>query len=115
MTTFDYITETAPFAAPLFVALILLFILRRADAVVQPIVVNVVTGIAKQAQSNALAYGLAIGYGLSASLQALAEQATILHWLVIAAFAKVANPFIVAMLAYAAKSNIGEKQPNQNP
>ncbi len=96
---------------PLVVALVVLFMLRRADAVVQPIVVNVVNGIAKQAGSNALTYGLAIGYGLSASLQSLSEQATLLHWPVVAAAAKVINPCIVAMLAFAAKSDLGNPPP----
>ncbi len=94
--------DIAPFAWPLVVALVLLYLLRKVSNEVQPIVVSVVSGLAKQANTNALAYGLAIGYGLSASLQALAEQATVLQWPLIAAFAKVANPFIVAMLAFAA-------------
>lgn len=102
---FDVIS---PLATPLAIVLLGLLFLRRADAVVQPIVVNVVNGLAKQAGSNALTYGLAIGYGLSASLQALADQATILHWLVIAAAAKVCGPFVTAMLAFAAKNSLSE-------
>lgn len=106
--TFTDLLELAPIGVPLTVILAILLIVRKADAVVQPIVINVVNGIARQAQSNALGYGLAIGYGFSASLQALAEQATIMQWPLLAAFAKVANPFIVALLAYAAKSEINK-------
>lgn len=105
----DTFLDLAPFAWPLVVALVLLYLLKRVSNEVQPIVVNVVNGLAKQAQSNALGYGLAIGYGLSASLQSLAEQATLLHWVVVAAMAKVINPCIVAMLAYAAKSEISPR------
>lgn len=104
----DFI-DVAPFAWPLVVALVLLYLLRRVSDRVDPIVINVVNGIAIQAQSNALTYGLAIGYGLSASLQSLSEQATLLHWPVIAAAAKVVNPCIVAMLAFAAKSDLAGK------
>lgn len=100
--TIDDIPDLLPFAWPLVVASVLLYLLHRVSNEVKPIVVGVVNGLAKQASSNALAYGLAIGYGLSASLQALAEQATMLDWPIIAAFAKIANPFIVAMLAFAA-------------
>lgn len=98
----ETLVDVAPFAWPLVVALVLLYLLNKVSHQVQPIIVGVVSGLAKQANSNALAYGLAIGYGLSASLQALAEQATLLHWPIIAAIAKIANPFIVAMLAFAA-------------
>jgi histidine ammonia-lyase len=101
----DTLIDVAPFAWPLVVALVLLYLLHKVSNEVQPIVVNVVNGLAKQASSNALGYGLAIGYGLSASLQAAAEQATALHWLILAAACKVVNPFIVAMLAYAAKNS----------
>ena len=105
----DNLIDIAPFAWPAVVALVLLYLLRRVSARVDPIVINVVNGIASQAQSNALTYGLMIGYGLSASLQSLAEQATLLHWLVVAAIAKVINPCIVAMLAFAAKSDLTGK------
>lgn len=95
-----------PLATPLAIVLLGLFMLRKADAVVQPIVINVVNGLAKQAGSNSLFFGLMIGYGLSAGLQSLAEQATILHWLILAAAAKVLNPIIVAMLAFCAKNGM---------
>lgn len=108
---YETISDIAPFAWPLIIVLILLVILRKIESTVNPIIVGVVGGLASQAQKNALGYGLAIGYGLSASLQALAEQATILHWVIIAAMAKVLNPFIVAMLAYAANNEIAKKGP----
>lgn len=111
---YDTMLEIMPFAWPLIIVLILLVILRKIENTVNPIIAGVVSGMAVQAQKNALGYGLAIGYGLSASLQALAEQATILHWVIIAAMAKVLNPFIVAMLAYAANNEIAKKAPAAN-
>jgi len=100
-------SDVFPFVWPLIVLLILLIIIRKIESTINPIVVNVVNGLANQAGSNALTYGLMIGYGLSASLQSLAEQATILHWVTLAAMAKVINPCIVAMLAFAAKNDLG--------
>lgn len=104
----DTLLDIAPLAWPLVVLLLLLVILRKIESTVNPIVVKVVSGLANQAGSNALTYGLMIGYGLSASLSALADQATILHWYVVAALAKVVNPCIVAMLAFAAKNSLGD-------
>ncbi len=115
MDTDLLVSILVPMADPLAILLIGLLVFRRADAVVQPIVVNVVNGLAKQASTNALTYGLMIGYGLSASLQALADQATILHWLVIAALAKVCSPFITAMLAFAAKNDLGGSAKSVTP
>lgn len=101
----------APLVWPLCFLLVALVLLWQIREQLSPVINGVVGGLAKNAQSNALTYGLAIGYGLSAALQALAEQATALQWVYVAAAAKVMNPFIVAMLAFAAKNNLGDKQP----
>lgn len=103
----DTLADIAPFAWPLLVLLLLLVILRKIESTINPIVVSVVNGLANQASGNALTYGLMIGYGLSASLSSLADQATILGWPVVAAMAKVVGPFVTAMLAFAAKNSIG--------
>lgn len=110
-TLIDIAADIAPFTWPLVVMVGLLFILRKVETTVNPIVESVVRGVASSATGNALTYGLAIGYGLSASLQSLSEQATLLHWPIIAALAKVVNPCIVAMLAFAAKSDLTGKAP----
>lgn len=99
--------DIAPFIYWLSAVLFLLICLWRIESTVKPIVVNVVNGLAVNAGSNAMTYGLMIGYGLSASLSSLADQATILHWVIVAALAKVVGPFVTAMLAFAAKNNIG--------
>lgn len=111
----DALTDIAPFAWPLMVLLLLLVILRKIESTINPIVAGVVNGLANQASNNALTYGLMIGYGLSASLSSLADQATILHWPVIAAMAKVVGPFVTAMLAFAAKNSIGNIPPAKLP
>jgi hypothetical protein len=75
-----------------------------------------VNGLADRADGNAMAFGLAMGYGLSASLSALAEQATALNWLILAALAKVINPFIVGVLAFTARGAGSQPQgPHQGP
>lgn len=101
------LVEYLPYLLPLGPLITILFVfvvylnLRRD---LQPIVVSVVGGVAKQAQTNAVACALAFGFGLSASLEALSDQATVLHWVVVAALCKVLNPFIVAVLAYATQN-----------
>ncbi len=90
--------------APLIVGLFFLGFIVVACLAMRPVVVKMVDGLAAKADGNAMAFGLAMGYGLSASLSALADQATLLGWLVIAAMAKVVSPFIVGVLAFTARS-----------
>lgn len=104
----DYLQQIWPFI-PLLLAVFLFWGAYSIRRDVQPIMVNVIGGVAKSAGTNAVACAIAIGFGLSASLEALAEQATALHWLLIAAFCKVANPFIVAVLAYATQNGFVKK------
>lgn len=105
--SYDDAITIAPLAYPLTFLLGMLIIARKAESTFNPIVVKVVNGLADNAGSNALTYGLMIGYGMSAALSALAEQADKLGWVVIAAMAKVVNPFLIGMLAFAAKNNFG--------
>lgn len=109
----DTVLEIAPFAWPLVVALVLLYLLRRVSDRVEPIFISVVNGVAKSAQSNAPAYAIAILFGLSASLSAFVDvfkemnrdAIVALSWHQYAVlWAKVANPFIVAILAYATQN-----------
>lgn len=104
----DYLQQIWPFI-PLLLAVFLFWAAYSIRRDVQPIMVNVIGGVAKSAGTNAVACAIAIGFGLSASLEALSEQATALHWLLIAAFCKVANPFIVAVLAYATQNGFVKK------
>jgi hypothetical protein len=124
--TADYIEALAGFCIdppavvwPLSFVLIALLALHRFFSDVRPIFVTVVQGVTKNAQSNAPAYAMAIGFGLSASLMALATEAEKLGWLYIAAGAKVLNPFIAGCVAYATQNKFidpsappPEKKPN---
>ena len=103
MTAAEYIQLVKDFA-PLVVGLFFIGFMVVACLAMRPVVVKMVEGLATKADSNAMAFGLAMGYGLSASLSALAEQATALNWLILAALAKVINPFIVGVLAFTARS-----------
>lgn len=98
---------------PLCFLLILLLVLHVVRENLRPIVTNLVSALAKQAQANAVAVAIAIGFGLSASLSAFIDVFKDLtssaysglsfhQYLVL--WAKVANPFLVAILAYATQS-----------
>lgn len=98
---------------PLFLFLLALLVLRQIKEDVRPIFVNIVSGVAKNAQSNAPAYAIAIGFGLSACIAAFIDvfqslDAVKLHalsWHQYAAlWAKVLNPFVVSVLAYATQN-----------
>lgn len=94
--------------------LLALLAIYRAGGDVRPIFINVVRGVAKNAQSNATAYGIAIMFGLSASLSAFydafaameSKDLSAMSWHQYAAlWTHVLNPFIVAVLAYATQNN----------
>lgn len=106
---------------PLAFMLLVLVITRQFFQDVRPIFVSVVNGVAKDAQSNARAYAIAILFGLSASFSAFwdvfhsldSTSLAAMSWhAYFALWTKVLNPFIVAILAYATKSDFkGGGQP----
>lgn len=86
---------------------------RRIASDVRPIFVNVINGVATSAGSNATAYAIAIMFGLSASMSAFYDVFNSLDAQTLrlmsfhqyfALWAKVLNPFIVAVLAYATQN-----------
>ncbi len=96
---------------PLTFILVWLFILRAFKD--SQITNAIVGGVAKSAGSNATAYAIAIMFGLSASLSSFydvfsqMDRASMdaLSWHQYASmWAKVFNPFIVAVLAYATQN-----------
>lgn len=98
---------------PLIVFALLLIGLHQVKEQVNPVIGGIVKGLSVHAQQNAVGYGMAVMFGLSASLAAfydLFSQVTKtdidgMSWhQYMSLWAKVLNPFIVASLAYATKA-----------
>lgn len=97
---------------PLSFLLFLLVVLHVVREELSPIVKAMVPPLAQNAQKNATVYAIAFAFGLSASLSAFydmfkdltAEAAAAMSWWQITAcLCKIANPFVVAGLAYILK------------
>lgn len=88
---------------PLVTLLLILIFLWRIEKELKPVVNGVIVGLASNAQQKAIIYAMGTMYAMAASLQALGEVATGFGWLGLAAFAKVAQPGVVAIIAYANK------------
>lgn len=110
MTLAEIAILVLPFAWPLAFVLVLLFILRQLREDVNPIMRNVIGGLSQDAAKNAKQYAIAVAFGLSASLSAFwdvfhdltPEKFAAMSWhQYFSYWSKVANPFIVAALAYA--------------
>lgn len=106
------VTDYLHIIAPLVVLLVVLLGLHAVRETVNPLFAGIVAGLAKHAQINAPAYGMAILFGLSASLSAFwdvfhsmtKQQFYDMSWhAYMANWCKVLNPFIVAALAYCTK------------
>lgn len=114
--------ETLPHLVILGVLLVILVLVHRARETLNPLVTGIVGGLAKHAQVNAPAYGMALMFGLSASLSAFYDvfsqtnksDLIAMSWhQYLSLWAKIFNPFIVASLAYATKNQF--KQANPTP
>ncbi len=92
-----------PMAIPLAIVVVGLFCLWRVQEQVKPIMVGVVKGLAEGSNKDPIFYAMALMYASAAGLQALAEEAAKLHWVYVVAFAKVAQPGVVAIIAYVNK------------
>ncbi len=112
--------DSLPHLIVLALLLIVLFAMHRAREALNPLVKGIVGGLANHAQVNAPAYGMAIMFGLSASLAAFydvfsqlakSDLAAMSWHQYVACWAKIMNPFIVASLASATKGHF--KQANQ--
>lgn len=108
-----YVEILSSLVWPLVVLLIALVVLRQIREDVRPIFVQVVNGVAQSAGSNAPAYAIAVLFGLSASMSAFVdvfkelnrEAILAMSWhQYLVCWAKVFNPFIVAVLAYATQN-----------
>lgn len=85
---------------PLSFILIALLLLRQLRDDVRPIFTGMIGSLAKQSTSNAVAWAMGIMMGLLGSLEALGEVAQQMHWLYLAAFAKVLQPGLAAVVSY---------------
>lgn len=92
--------DPLPYVLPLLAILALLVVAHQFRERLEPVIAAVVAGLAKHASQHSLAYALAFLYAAAASLQALAEVATEHGWVYVAAFAKVAQPAAVAIIAF---------------
>lgn len=117
-------SDSLPYVWPLSFILCFLFVLRKVENDVRPIVTGVVAGLAGDATHNAKQWGIAIMFGLSASLAAFydvfselgSKDLVALSWHQYAAYwTKVLNPFIVAVLAYVTQSNFRVKSATNAP
>lgn len=92
--------ETLNLVWPLVFLLLALFVLRKVEADLRPVFTNVVAGVAKNAQSNALQYAMGMALACLSSMQALAEVATQFGWIYIAAGAKIVGPGLGTLIAF---------------
>lgn len=85
---------------PLVFLLIALFVLRKVEADLRPVFTSVVTGVAGNAQVNALRYAMAMMLASLSAMQALGDVAREMHWPYVEAFAKIATPALAAVVAF---------------
>lgn len=114
----DYVPIIAEYILLAVLLGIALYLANRVSTDMRPIFVNIVGGVAKQAQSNAMFYAVALMFGLSSSLSAFVDvfkdmdaaslQAMSWHQYAVL-WAKVANPFFVTILAYTRDSEKDRK------
>ncbi len=99
---------------PLAMLLGILVIFWHLRETLKPVVHGTVEGLARNAQKQATSYAIAFGFGVSASLVALIDvfreltverAASLSYWQMCAMFAQIANPFVVAVLAYATQQH----------
>lgn len=89
---------------PLCFLLVSLIGMKKLREDIRPIFVNVVAGVAKNAQSNAIFYALACMIGTLSCLQALADVAREFHWIYVEAFAKILQPGLSAVVGLMMKA-----------
>lgn len=106
-------TDTLPLVWPLTFLLLALFVLRKVEAELRPVFTNVVAGVAKNAQSNALQYAMGLALATLSSMQALQEVATQFGWVWVAAGAKILGPGLGTLVAFMKPSPVQDNQNKQ--
>lgn len=92
--------DISPIIWPLAALLVSLIILRKLSNSIEPVFQGLISGLKNQASRHSLAWLMALMYASAASLQSLSEVAAALQWVYVAAFAKVVQPAVVAIIAY---------------
>lgn len=90
---------------PLVFLLIVLFGLRQLRDDINPIAKGMITTLAGQAPRYAIIWAFALLTATLASLQELQDVATALHWVYIAATAKILQPGLAVLVAYGRPSS----------
>lgn len=112
--------DPSQFIWPLVALLAAVYFSRKVATDVRPIFINVINGVASGAKTNWMAYGIAILFGLSASLSAFIDVfkdmshqafASMSMHQYLALWGKVLQPFIVAILAYATQNKFKAPAP----
>lgn len=91
--------------SPMMLVIVLVFlVVYRLGEQVKKLADTVISSLNVNAQKYAASWAMGFLYATAASLQAMAEVATTLHWAYAAAAAKVLQPGVVAIIAYMNKS-----------
>lgn len=98
---------------PLTFLLIALLILKRIRDDVRPIFRAMVDPLAKQAQTNAVAWAIGIMLGIQSSMGALKEVADAMGWIVVANMCKIVGPGLCTIVALIMKSPTEKKNEQQ--
>lgn len=109
------IQSLSAFAWPVAVVVVIIFAAWWLCSDIRPIVAGVISGLAAHAQRQAPAYGVAFLLGLAGSLGALVEVAEKLGWVYVAAFAKVASPFVAAVLGFIMRGGFTSRADQTTP
>ena len=103
------ILESNSLVWPLSFLLIALLILKRVQDDVRPIFLGMVGPLAKQAQTNAVAWTVGLMLGVLSSLGALTEVATQMQWTYVAIACKVLGPGLATIVALIKQSPVEPK------
>lgn len=108
-------TSLASLLWPFAFVCVWLITLLAIGKVASPVLHGMVGGLSLHAKRYAFAYAMCMVYASTASLQALADEATRLGWLYVAASAKVVQPGFVAIIAYVSKSPTPQAKGDPSP
>lgn len=105
----------APMATPLSIVLIGLVLLRELRQEMRPIFVGMITGLAAQSTTNAVVFGIGLLVFVNGVATAAADEFTKLHWVGLAATAKMLAPGVSGLLGYAVAKAGMKDQPAAGP